>query len=242
KAQALFDNCFKTLDGPDAPNLVIRELDKELIFSLQNTSNTPYTERYSVIDPTIDGSYTDEQRSFKFQGYQVYQLRTASGGIGDVVAHPDDIKLVFQCDVKDGINQIINYTAAPNNVYIAEVKANGANKGVTHTFKVDKDLFAIENPALVNHKNYYYTVIAYAYNNYKTFKPDSAFLGGQLTPYLAGRNNIKVYSAIPHIIDPENGGTVLNSSYGDAPGIKRIEGQGNGGNVLNFTQSTVDEI
>ena len=26
-AQDLFNNCFKVLDGPDAPNLVIRELD-----------------------------------------------------------------------------------------------------------------------------------------------------------------------------------------------------------------------
>jgi hypothetical protein len=34
KAQALFDNCFKLIDGPNAPDLAIRELDKKLIFSL----------------------------------------------------------------------------------------------------------------------------------------------------------------------------------------------------------------
>ena len=37
KAKNLFNNCFKVLDGPDAPDLVIQELDKELILYLSNT-------------------------------------------------------------------------------------------------------------------------------------------------------------------------------------------------------------
>jgi hypothetical protein len=243
KAQALFDNCFKTLDGPDAPKLVIRELDKEFIFSLQNTDNIN-VERYDVADPTIvdSAAIANKTNTFKFQGYQVYQLRTATGSIADLVNSPDDIKLLFQCDIKDGINQIVNYEIAPYGVYTATPEVNGADNGITHTFKVDKDLFAVGNTQLVNHKNYYYTVISYAYNNYKTFKPDSVFLGGQLKPYLAGRNNIKVYNAIPHFIDPENGGTVLNSNFGDGPSITRIEGQGNGGMILDFTSATVSEI
>jgi hypothetical protein len=242
KAQALFDNCFKTLDGPDAPDLVIRELDKELIISLQNTDNIQ-TERYSALDPTIvDTNVTLEGKKYKFQGYQVYQLKSASNSVSDLQNHPDDIKLLFQCDIKDSVNQIVNYTAAPFNVYTASIEVNGADAGISHTFKVDKDLFASGNNALVNHKNYYYTVVAYAYNNYKPFDPQNVLLGGQQKPYLAGRNNIKVYTAIPHIVDPENGGTVLNSNYGDGPVIKRIEGQGNGGMVLDFTQAAVDEL
>ncbi|HKR06380.1 MAG TPA: hypothetical protein VJY62_17225 [Bacteroidia bacterium] len=242
KAQALFDYCFKTLDGPDAPDLVIRELDKELIFSLHNTDTTA-TERYSAKDPAFtDTTFTDEQKSYKFQGYQVYQLKTAEGSLSDIQNHPDDIKLLFQCDIKDGINQIVNYSLAPFSVYTAEVKASGADAGITHTFKVDRDLFAVGNTALVNHKTYYYTVVAYAYNNYQTFDPLNSQLGGQQKPYLAGRNNIKNYSAIPHFIDPENGGTILNSGYGDGPVITRIQGQGNGGMKLDFTQGTVDEI
>ena len=31
KAQALFDNCFRILNGPDSPEMAIQELDKELI-------------------------------------------------------------------------------------------------------------------------------------------------------------------------------------------------------------------
>ena len=47
----------------------------------------------------------------------------------------------------------------------------------------------------------------------------------QKTPYLEGRNNIKVYTAIPHKTDPENNGTILNAQYGDGPDITQIEGQ-----------------
>jgi hypothetical protein len=59
---------------------------------------------------------------------------------------------------------------------------------------------------------------------------------------LAGRKNIKVYTAIPHIPNPEKGGTVQNANYGDGPKITRIEGQGNGGNVLELTSSTISDI
>ena len=48
EAQALFDNNFNILNGPDAPDLEIRELDQELIITLSNkvTSNN-YEESYS---------------------------------------------------------------------------------------------------------------------------------------------------------------------------------------------------
>ena len=36
EAQALFDNNFNILNGPDAPDLTLRELDKELIFTISN--------------------------------------------------------------------------------------------------------------------------------------------------------------------------------------------------------------
>ena len=55
KAQALFDNCFKVLDGPDAPDVAIRELDKELIMTLENTNN-PKVELYAELDPTISSA------------------------------------------------------------------------------------------------------------------------------------------------------------------------------------------
>src|SRR5690606_27647801 len=47
KAQALFENCFKVLDAPHAPDLSVQELENELILMLSNpvTSNN-YKEQY----------------------------------------------------------------------------------------------------------------------------------------------------------------------------------------------------
>ena len=35
KAQALFENCFKVLDGPNAPDMEVQELENEIILNLK---------------------------------------------------------------------------------------------------------------------------------------------------------------------------------------------------------------
>jgi hypothetical protein len=241
KAQALFDNCFKLIDGPNAPDVAIRELDKTIIMSLVNTNNEK-VEFYSEKDPTISG-VDDSLTYFNFQGYQVYQLKDAQVTVADI-GNTDKIRLVAQCDIMDGVRQLVNfnYDAALNaNVPVEMV--NGNDNGISHTFEFKQDLFATGNTALVNHKTYYYTVISYAYNNYKTYNPsDPASLDGQKKPYLSGRNNVKTYSAIPHNHAPEFHGQVLNSSYGQHMTVTRVEGQGNGGRVLDFTDETIKQI
>jgi hypothetical protein len=233
KAQALFDNCFKLIDGPDAPDLAIRELDKELIFSIQNY-DTSSVELYAQLDPTIVG-VDDSLKVFRFQGYQVYQFKDGSVSTADI-GNPDKVRLLFQCDIVDGVGQLVNFEYDPAlNANIATEMVNGSDKGIVHTFVVDQDLFASGSTALVNHKTYYYTILSYAYNEYKEYDPnDPTALDGQKKPYLAGRNNIKTYSAIPHIPSVENNGQVFNSEYGSGVRVRRIEGQGNGGVLLNF--------
>jgi hypothetical protein len=51
KAQSLFENCFRVLNGPDAPDMNIVELDRELILYLTNrpTSNN-YLEEYDELN------------------------------------------------------------------------------------------------------------------------------------------------------------------------------------------------
>lgn len=237
KAQALFDNCFKLIDGPTAPDLVIRELDNRLIFSMQNNMNAQ-CELYNEVDPIISPAlYPDiDQRSFKFQGYQVYQLKDATASIADV-ANPDKVRLLYQCDLADGVVQIVNFDFdAGLNANVPTEMVMGNNKGIRHTFEITKDLFATGATKLVNHKTYYYTIVAYAHNEYKKYDPnDPMALDGQKKPYLAGRGNIKVYTAIPHKAVVENAGQVLASDYGyGPPRITRIEGQGNGGMALDF--------
>src|SRR5690606_13600558 len=70
KAQSLFDNCFKILEGTNAPDIAIQELENELILFLSNNNriSNNYKEGANLKDPfisipdTLDGVYqgTDE--------------------------------------------------------------------------------------------------------------------------------------------------------------------------------------
>lgn len=277
KCQALFENCFKTLDGPDAPDLTIRELENELILYLSNEdrNSNNYHESYVELDPQItkvlqsveyvndtiyafdadanpdtivrygaipvihEDSLTSEQRQYKFEGYQIYQLANASVSATDIGDLSKAI-LIAQCDIENEAGHIVNwiYNDAVGAAVATEM-VNGANKGIFHSLSVTEDKFATgSNKNLVNHKEYYFMVIAYGYNQYKEFKLDADYLDGQPTPYLAGRRNIKVYKGIPH----KNVESLVNSHYGDQPMITRLEGHGNGGYFLDMTDESRDAI
>jgi hypothetical protein len=252
KCQALFDNCFKVIDGPNAPDLVIRELDRELIFFLENPKGSNnYQEKYAEFDPNIiqPNPANGSERSdsiYRFEGYQIFQLKDASVTLGDAKDeygnyNPDMVRLVAQFDVKNGVGRIINhYFNKAINFNIPVVEVDGGDEGIQHSFRLTDDAFATGDKRLVNHKQYYYTVVAYAFNEYLPYDPeDQIGKFGQKASYLPGRKNIQTYTAIPHKIV---NGTIMNSEYGDGPAVTRIEGQGNDGMVLNLTAETIEEI
>ncbi len=243
-SQALFDVNFDLIDGPDAPDLDIIELDRELVLVLSNspTSNN-FNEEYVEYDPTIPNSFDDT--TYNFEGYIIYQLADPSVGIQDL-DDPDKAKVIKQMDVKNGVSTIYNWAAlegadlptADYSVPVLEVE--GENLGISHTLSVKEDFFATEDRSLVNHKKYYYLAVSYAFNNYQEFDPTDN--SGQFRLYLQGRNNVKTYVGIPRINTPEYGGTVLNANYGDIPRITRYDGVGNGGNFLNIDDATAEKI
>jgi hypothetical protein len=247
KAQALFNNCFKLVDGPDAPTVDIRELDREIIISLINEpGSNNINESYDQIDPIAKSlSLTDptiKDVTYTFQGYMLYQLKNAqvsANELGDVTK----ARLVAQVDVKDGVSKIINYKFDPSlGANIPSLMVEGSNTGIQKTFRILDDKFATDNPKLINHQTYYYAAIAYAYNNYKTFNSLNPTAGGQMQPYLQGRRRFKVYTAIPHKTESHSGGTVLNAAYGDGVPVTRIEGKGNGGFKMELTEETIEKI
>ncbi len=262
KAQALFDNCFKILDGPEAPDITIQELNQELIIYLTNppTSNN-YAERYEETDVTIlpvPGStiaaLANPDKKYRFQGYKIYQLKDETVTQTDL-EDQTKARLIFQCDIKDGVSRLINYeTDNLTGQLVPKVKVEGSDNGILKSVRVTTDAFAVSttggtaNNNLINHKKYYFMAVAYAYNNYLTYKPDTdpttspdANYLGQKRPYLEGRK-VKKAAGIPHINNPEKGGTVMQSYYGYGPKITRIEGQGNGGNILDLTDESVAKI
>jgi hypothetical protein len=226
-AQALFDNCFKILNGPDAPDLTIREMDRQVIMTLTNDNpiRNNYREGYHEIDP-----FTGNISEYRFEGYEIYQLRDQTVTVGELT-DPNRARLIAAYDLNNGIkgfmltNYELNSQTNTCNGYLA---ATANDNGIKHTLIITNDAFAAGASRLVNHKTYYYTVVAFGYNQEEA--DDTNLRAACKTkPVLVGRNNVKTYTAIPHIVAPELGGLVLNSEIGEGVELTRIEGKGNGG-------------
>jgi hypothetical protein len=248
KAQALFENCFKVLDAPHAPILKIQELQNELILMLSNPTNSNnYGENYIENDPFIVSNDPNADKSYRFQGYQIYQLKNNQIAVSDL-RDPTKARLVAQCDIKDNVENIINFEFDEDLGFSVPIQMVAAeNEGIRHSFSVKTDLFAQGSTQLVNFKRYYYIAVAYAHNNFKTYIPeDPLALDGQKKRYILSRKapmgEVTIEEAIPHISAPEAGGTLHFLEYGSSPKITRIDGYGNGNRPIDFTSSTLSTI
>ena len=252
KAQQLFNNCFRILEGPDAPDVDVVELDQELILNLSNESgqSTNFHESYAELDPTIPETLVDgteltvEQREYRFQGYQVYQLLDASVSPADL-QNPDLARLVLTTDIVDDVTHIVNYEYDTEyEVSMPIPMADGTNSGVQHSISITEDAFALDDSRLVNHRTYYFMVLAYGHNEYAPYNSEART--GQDKPYIASRKAaftpLRVYSGIPHKVDPENGGTSLGAVYGQRIPVTQTEGRGNGLLHIELDASTRETI
>jgi len=126
------------------------------------------------------------------------------------------------------------------------IEKPAANGGITRAIKITEDAFSTDrNKELINNKPYYFIAIAYGYNNYADY--NTVTLTGQPEPFVASRKNgragaIQSVTAIPHIISPQEGGTVINSYFDQGLVVKRLSGAGNGGNFVEldpFTEAAI---
>lgn len=225
KAQELFNSCFDLIDGPDAPEVEVQELDQQLVLSFGNT-NSKRIEKYR--DTVLNG--LNEEEYYGFQGYRVFQLKDGTVSLSEL----DDIskaREIFQCDLNDSFDILTNLEfQADVSANIPVLKVSGENDGLVHTISINEDEFATgSNKTLVNFKTYYYIVLSYA--------------AGQSDnrPYLEGRK-VKKFSASPRKTDPRFSGSNVQSFYGDGPELIRLSGTGNGGNDLILTAESELEI
>ncbi len=262
QAQAHFDNNFETIEGPEAPRLVTREMDRKLVFYLVNDpASTNYKELYGRdtakkyrVSSIKAAQYVKHPDSlYKFEGYRVFQLKDRDVTPAQIFDDNGEVNTelaaeVFQCDIQNGISRIVNWdkrTDINDSTYVPVVKVNGADSGIKHSFEVTIDQFATgDDKRIVNYRNYYFVAVAYAYNNFADFIPSKADSTQDIV-YLesskaAGGATIDVVAAMPN---PANGdmGTVLNADYGSGVIIKRIEGRGNGGQLLQLSDSSEKE-
>ncbi len=270
-AQALFDAGFKTVEGPEAPRLVARELDRKIVFYIVNDyGSNNYGENYGRDDVSGTANYRDSLRYhqvvtkaktikdvtdtlYRFEGYRVFQLASSQVTSAEIfdptTGQVDNTKAyeVFQCDIHNKITKIINYTkvtSISDSTWMPSIKVNGKDSGIVHSFEISQDQFATgADKSLINYHNYYFVAIAYGYNNFARFDPTPNVVNKtQDAPYIgsghgAGGINIPVVAAVPN---PANGamGTVLNADYGSGIVVTRVQGVGNGGNVVELSDAT----
>ncbi len=261
KAQNLFDNCFQVLDGPDAPELEIVELDQEIIINFTNAFDENII-GYEQIDPLIppqpnwtpaqiDSAEREGYFSYVFEGFQIFQVENRDVSV-DNLYDPAQSRLIAQCDLKNDVGQLVNYTESPdlvgNPLTPMDMTLEANNDGIRLSFRVTEDAFAEGDRRLVNNREYYFYVVAYAQNDYITFQPSqqSDQTNAQKEPYLAGRRNIgdgsKPYVAIPSRTENMRDGTNLGAEWGDLAQITRLAGVGNGSTFLKVAQETRDAI
>jgi hypothetical protein len=230
KAFALFKNNFKLIAGPPAPKLEVVELNSKLLFTLKDFNNA---ENYvdSFAGPCANRTV------FKFQGYQVFQLKTAS--IPSNIYDVSQAQLVAQFDIVDGVARLVNSIFDPElEENVKKIMVVGSNKGIEHSFSISKDYFETgSDQTLVNFKNYHYVAIAYAYATNCVTDP-LQYLASSKT---SGESELKIYSVTPHDPAPRGNGTKVNSNFGDGLPIVQLEGIGNGGNTLKLSKESINE-
>lgn len=258
KAQQLFDNCFQILDGPRSPGVEIVALDKELIFKFTDAFSDA-TIGYSQKDPAIaalpgwTGTQIDsaDQKKFfdyVFEGFQIFQVENEDVSI-DQIYDTEFSRLVAQCDLKNNIDQLVNFnvnqTLLNGALEPQDMTVQAANEGIELSFRFTEDAFSEGDGKLINNNEYYYYVVAYSQNQWNITDPNNLSKPSQKEPYLAGRNignGQKPYLAIPNKVNPRENGTVINAQYGDEVQITRLNGAGNGGNFLKVSDETRNKI
>lgn len=141
-AQIVFDQLFK-LPSIQPPNVNIANLNKKVVLNWGSD-----LERLNKIETFSDQGYT-------FEGYEVYQLPTASSSLSDGI-------LLGTFDVINGVTAIYDTVVDENGIAIPELVAKGSDKGLQRYFVVTEDAF--RKTALRNGQEYYFAVVAYAYN------------------------------------------------------------------------------
>ncbi len=241
--QKLYDNDFELLNGPDAPDVIVTELNNEIILTIepseftivnQGVRQAMNTETYKEFEANVGDFY-------RFEGYLFYQLADNTVTEADL-DNPDRARLIAQCDIANGVTRVINYEndiSIGEDVFVPIIKVEGQDNGIFRTLRVTDDAFAEGDPKLVNQKSYTFLVLSYGYNAAMAEKNLGDNVGDRKEqPFILGRRNGVRKVAIPH----PSVGSILNSTYGDEFEITAKSGIGNGGNILEFAPGVEQNI
>ncbi len=207
-AQVAYDNFFDLPTPPPPPDVTVSELDEQIILD------------WSKDPARIELTENSNSKGYKFQGYNVYQLPTASSS-------PSEGIRVATYDIIDGVGKIYDLVFDPTTGSVVELPVQfGNDVGIQRYISITQD--AINQVPLVNGIRYYYAVTAYSYNDEFGIVPNNL------------ENPLRIFTIIPHSNDPgvtlgEGTGSGLDVEHiGTADGVATVT-------VVDPTQTTGDE-
>lgn len=250
-AQSLFDNNFKSIKGPDAPDLEIIEENNMLVLNLDNPFSTNnFGESFSQKLPPIPNVFNLVDSTYRFEGYMIYQLSSPSVSTLADLKNTSLARLVKVMDIKNNFSKTVFNTVPvrdPNNPSATILKPIDyetvvlPNEGISKTITITQDLFEFEGRKnLVNNKSYYYAVVAFAINNYQLPNtPPTNFVRNNNSPLIFS-SSIKTFSAVPH--NSSASGVKTNSQYYQSLEVQRNKGRGHGSYFLELVDGQENEI
>jgi hypothetical protein len=136
-AQGAFDANFD-ICSPVPPRVEVSQLDKKVILSFEEKSDV--VEEYTCA-------------GYSFQGYNIYQGESVVGPWHRVTTY----------DVVDGVKLILDNALDEATGELLEAPSQfGTDSGIDHYIEITDDI--IGNAALINYRQYYFAVTAYAYD------------------------------------------------------------------------------
>lgn len=171
QAQLAYDNFFDLPTAPPAPKVTVTPLDKEIVLDWGEDA------------AAVAATETSSGKGFTFEGYNVYQLPTASSTIdaGVRIATYDRINGVGKIEDK--------FFDAKTGVVATGVLQFGNDTGIKRFLHITQDVLKGGTP-LINGIKYYYAVTAYSYNPSLNAVPNNL------------ENPIAVITVVPQTNDP----------------------------------------
>ncbi|HTP80806.1 MAG TPA: hypothetical protein VMM57_10440, partial [Bacteroidota bacterium] len=141
-AQAAYNNFFVVPSPPAQPSVSVAALDKEIILSWGDATSVNKVENAT------------EKLGYTFQGYNIYQLPSASFS---------NAKKLATYDVVDGVTSVVDndFDLSTGTVIPKELQS-GSDSGIKRFFDTQTDIFT--NAPLINGTKYFFAVTAYNYN------------------------------------------------------------------------------
>ncbi len=171
-AQLAYDNSFQLPSPPPAPKVTVTELDEEILL---NWGSNPVS---------VAATETSDNRGFKFQGYNVYQLPSAGASVSE------GKKIAVYDLAGDGVARISDQVFdASIGVVTSKVVQLGTDSGIKRFINVTGDAFGGGTP-LINGLRYYFAVTAYSFNADPNAVPNNL------------ENPLQIITVVPHSTNP----------------------------------------